>query len=272
MKKFLNDPLSNGVVIVALVLAAVFGAWIGAPNNDVTGLALTGGASNFSLLQTADGTVSEPSHAFTNDTDSGLYRIGANNLGVAAGGSKILDVGAAGVSVSGILTVSTLVSQSVGASAAYITATTALSTASLTVPGAVTFSGNATSTGNLQAVNITATTALSTAALTTGGAATIGTFLKLTAATAISVTNGAAFTPTASYQPLTSAGTVTPTIATSGVSTGTVLRLVNTSATSIVIQDTGTQVLGGDRTLGQNDVLLLLFDGTNWLEMAYANN
>lgn len=51
----------------------------------------------------ADGTVSVPAIAFTSDTDSGLYRIGANNIGVAVNGAKVLDVGVAGVTSPGYL-------------------------------------------------------------------------------------------------------------------------------------------------------------------------
>lgn len=38
-----------------------------------------------------DGTVSLPGLAFTSDTDTGIYRIGANNIGVTLGGTKYLD-------------------------------------------------------------------------------------------------------------------------------------------------------------------------------------
>lgn len=43
-------------------------------------------------LQVGDGTVSLPAFAFTSDTDCGLYRIGANNIGVAVGGVKAIDI------------------------------------------------------------------------------------------------------------------------------------------------------------------------------------
>jgi hypothetical protein len=50
------------------------------------------------------GTVAAPSFAFTGDLDTGIYRIGANNLGVAVNGAKVLDVGTAGLGVTGTLT------------------------------------------------------------------------------------------------------------------------------------------------------------------------
>jgi hypothetical protein len=39
-----------------------------------------------------------------------------------------------------------------------------------------------------------------------------------------------------------------------------------------LIQDTGNQVLAGDLTLGQYDVLILWFDGTRWVEISRSNN
>jgi hypothetical protein len=52
----------------------------------------------------ADGTVSVPAIAFTADTDSGIYRIGANNIGVGVNGAKVLDIGTTGLGVTGNLT------------------------------------------------------------------------------------------------------------------------------------------------------------------------
>jgi hypothetical protein len=96
-------------------------------------------------------------------------------------------------------------------------------------------------------------------------------FTVLSTATSITVTT-AAFTPLGTYQPIAAAGTVTPTISTSGFTAGTLLRLVNTSAQSIVFVDTSTLMLTGDITLGQYDTLSLVFDGTNWIELSTSNN
>ena len=45
----------------------------------------------------ANGAVGNPSFAFASDQDTGLYRIGANNLGVTVGGVKALDISSTGV-------------------------------------------------------------------------------------------------------------------------------------------------------------------------------
>lgn len=62
-------------------------------------------AGNYTRIATGgDNTL--PGYSFTGDTDSGLYRIGANNLGVAVNATKILDVATTGLSVTGTLTAS----------------------------------------------------------------------------------------------------------------------------------------------------------------------
>lgn len=68
-------------------------------NKTITGTLTVGGQAGF-----ADGTVAAPGIAFTSDLDTGLYRIGANNIGVAANGAKILDIATTGLSVTGTLT------------------------------------------------------------------------------------------------------------------------------------------------------------------------
>lgn len=44
-----------------------------------------------------DGTKTAPGYSFRQDTDSGLYRIGANNLGISCGDSKIVDINTSGL-------------------------------------------------------------------------------------------------------------------------------------------------------------------------------
>jgi hypothetical protein len=49
------------------------------------------------VLKAANGAVGAPAYTFGSDLDSGHYRIGANNIGLAVGGSKIADYGAAAI-------------------------------------------------------------------------------------------------------------------------------------------------------------------------------
>lgn len=52
-----------------------------------------------STVAAGDGAVGSPSFTFGSDTDTGLYRIGANNLGVAVAGVKVLDVSSSAFTV-----------------------------------------------------------------------------------------------------------------------------------------------------------------------------
>lgn len=53
--------------------------------------------------QAPNGTVTNPSWSFQDDTNCGLYRIGADNIGFAVGGAKVIDIGAAAISFGGTL-------------------------------------------------------------------------------------------------------------------------------------------------------------------------
>lgn len=64
----------------------------------------TGQASFPAGFLSGDGTVSLPAWSFTSDPDSGVYRIGANNIGVAVNAAKVLDISATGLGVTGTIT------------------------------------------------------------------------------------------------------------------------------------------------------------------------
>ena len=61
------------------------------------------GTTSLTEVEVGNGTVAAPSMTFTSDSDTGIYRIGANNLGVAAAGAKVLDVSATGLEVTGVI-------------------------------------------------------------------------------------------------------------------------------------------------------------------------
>lgn len=64
-------------------------------------VAADGQTSMTGPLKAASGTVSAPGIAFASDTNTGFYRIGADNLGIAANGAKVVDVATTGVSITG---------------------------------------------------------------------------------------------------------------------------------------------------------------------------
>jgi len=88
--------------------------------------------------------------------------------------------------------------------------------------------------------------------------------------TTATVTNGAAFAIAGSWQPITAAGAVTPTITIPAA--GIVACIENTAAQTITIADSGNQVLTAVFAMGQYDVLCGYSDGTRFIETSRANN
>jgi len=59
-------------------------------------------------LKASSGTVSAPGVTFASDPDCGLYRIGANNIGVAVNGAKVIDVATTGATITGDMNATTV--------------------------------------------------------------------------------------------------------------------------------------------------------------------
>ena len=128
-------------------------------------------------LGSGDGTVALPALNFTSDTDTGIYRIGTNNVGVAANGAKVVDIATTGVSVTGALSTSTtlgVTGATTLSSTLGVTGATTLS-AALTY-GGVTLSNAVTGTGNMvlsASPTFTGTNTVATLAATTINAFTL---------------------------------------------------------------------------------------------------
>lgn len=102
------------------------------------------GQSLVSVAAINDGTAAAPGMYFLSDTNTGIYRIGADNMGLSCNGAKVLDIGTAGLGVTGNLTAS-----------GTATITGALSSGQHTVTaGGIAVTGNSTITGT---IGITAT-------------------------------------------------------------------------------------------------------------------
>lgn len=121
---------------------------------------LASGRAVVSSPQMSDGTVSLPGMPFASDLDSGIYRIGANNWGLVAGGTKIVDIATTGAAVTG--TLSNTGAATFGPSGMF----------AINAAGALTVTG-----ASVQ--NITFTTA--SAAFLIGGTSTTGGAIGLTA-------------------------------------------------------------------------------------------
>jgi hypothetical protein len=64
-------------------------------------------------IQSVDGTVGSPQYSWTSDPNTGLYRIGADNIGIAVNGTKAVDVKTTGTDIVGLLTSSSGANQSI---------------------------------------------------------------------------------------------------------------------------------------------------------------
>lgn len=62
-----------------------------------------GQAGMTAQLKLSDGTVATPGLGFSLDPNTGIYRIGTDNIGVAAAGAKVLDIATTGLAVTGTL-------------------------------------------------------------------------------------------------------------------------------------------------------------------------
>jgi hypothetical protein len=99
----INGPYTAGSVISS----SVINARLADIENELTNSVDKGGRTVMTApLPLSNGTFALPSLTFGTDTDTGIYRIGANNLGVTAGGGKVLDVATTGLGVTGTLAVS----------------------------------------------------------------------------------------------------------------------------------------------------------------------
>ena len=55
-------------------------------------------------LQARDGSQANPSISFMNEPDCGMYRIGVNNIGIGVNNTKVIDITASGITVTGTIT------------------------------------------------------------------------------------------------------------------------------------------------------------------------
>lgn len=130
----------------------------------------------------------------------------------------------------------------------------------------ITNAGNATIAGDVTAGD----DVVATGDVTAGDHLIASDFLRLTAATSITVTDGGTLTATGSYQPVTAAGAVGISLAAG--TAGNYLCVINTSSNTVTITDTGTFIGTANAALGQNDSVCAISNGSNWVEVSRANN
>tara|TARA_R100001377_G_scaffold76679_1_gene53692 strand:- start:2447 stop:5308 length:2862 start_codon:yes stop_codon:yes gene_type:complete len=116
--KYSNTFTGSASVIVPEPVASSFLKW------NAAGDALENSTTTAAQYLSGNGTVAAPFYSYTSDPDSGSFRIGANNLGVAVNGAKVLDVATSGLGVTGTLTASSNISGVNGAFSGAVSGTT----------------------------------------------------------------------------------------------------------------------------------------------------
>lgn len=106
---------------------------------------------------------------------------------------------------------------------------------------------------------------------TVGDDLSVGGWVNGNAADTLTITAGGTITPTGTYQRITAAAE-RGTSSVTGHAAGRIVYLVNVGSNTITLTDTGTLKLAGNAALSQYDTILLQSDGTNWIELARANN
>lgn len=90
-------------------------------NGTLSATAITGTTITGTGFVTGAGTAAAPSVTFTGDTDTGLYRTGANGVGVAANGAQVARFETTGLTVTGVGAFSGAVSGTTGAFSGAVT-------------------------------------------------------------------------------------------------------------------------------------------------------
>lgn len=93
-------PAGNPVVTGTTISSATHNTTNSDIGTELTdSLSRSGKGAMLAPLELTNGSAAAPSLTFDSDTDTGLYRIGADNLGLAVGGTKAVDVAAGTVTV-----------------------------------------------------------------------------------------------------------------------------------------------------------------------------
>src|SRR3990167_570725 len=113
-----SNSFANGVATDATTINANFTDIAAELTNSVS---VDGQSTLAGQLKAASGTVSAPGVTFGSDTNSGIYRIGSDNLGMSLGGSKVVDYATTGVAVTGTLSATGAITQNSVAVQAFAT-------------------------------------------------------------------------------------------------------------------------------------------------------
>jgi hypothetical protein len=137
----------------------------------------------------------------------------------------------------------------------------------LTVGDDASIAGDLAVTGN---TTMAGTLAL-TGAATLSGDATIDDTISIDE-NAYALTGAQTITPTATYYQLAPVSVLTLTLSTASAADGDLIILHSTVSTATTIVDTGATVGGSVITLGENDLAVLIYGNSKWIEVASPDN
>jgi hypothetical protein len=154
----------------------------------------------------------------------------------------------------------------------------AVDTSNFTVSGttgAVLAAGLASLNGGIAVDTSNFTVSGTTGAVATASKVTVGTFLITSEAAVIPVTAALAIVPLGSFQPISSTTAITDaTLSTVGAVAGQLLTLVNQNASDAITITEGSTAKTASTSvaLGSYDSIMLIFDGTYWVETGASDN
>lgn len=98
-------PAGNPVVSGTTISSSTHNSTLSDIATEITdSLSRSGKGAMLAPLELTDGSAAAPALTFDNDTDTGVYRKGANNMALVVSGAEVLDVQTAGVDITGYVT------------------------------------------------------------------------------------------------------------------------------------------------------------------------
>ena len=146
-------------------------------NTTSTGIAVTGGISTTTTINSAAGTVGNPAVYFSTDTTSGLYRPAANQVAVSCSGVQVTNTTSTGIAVTGAVSATTTINGAagtVGLPSIYLSTDT---TSGLYRPAAnqVAVACSGAQVANITSTGLAVTGSVSASTTVLSGAGTVGT-------------------------------------------------------------------------------------------------
>jgi hypothetical protein len=203
---------------------------------------------------------------------SGFQTTGITNFGGLALDETLAVTGATTLGSTLGVTGATTLGSTLG-----VTGATTLSS-TLGVTGASTLTGAVAANGGLTVDSTAFIVADTSGNVTTAGTLTAGDKATFSGETVwaqswITPTSGSSLTIAASYYVVNTTGAITLTLATTGATAGQIVTLYGDDNNNVTINDTNLLSSDGNAiVLGQYDIVILLFNGTKWVELSKTAN